>query len=110
MVINVSANGRGIKTEGLEKIFDPFYTTKEVDKGTGPGFFTVYTIVRKHGGLITVYSEPGSGTEFKIHLHPSIDSRQEHYGTEAEDNRVPRGDNEFIMVVDDEPVVRDATK
>ncbi len=60
--------GSGIKPEHMEKIFDPFYTTKPVGKGTGLGLSICYSIIRRLGGGISVSSEPGKGTEFKIQL------------------------------------------
>jgi signal transduction histidine kinase len=65
-VIRVSDTGAGIAEEDLEKIFDPFYTTKE--KGTGLGLAIVLNIIRKHGGEITVASAPGKGARFTIKL------------------------------------------
>jgi two-component system NtrC family sensor kinase len=66
--INVSDTGPGIKPENLERIFDPFYTTKEVGKGTGLGLSIVYGIIKKHGGYIEVKSKMNIGTTFSICL------------------------------------------
>lgn len=67
-VIEVEDNGRGMCRESLEKIFDPFYTTKEVGQGTGLGLSIAYGIVQKHNGNITVRSKPQVGTCFTITL------------------------------------------
>jgi signal transduction histidine kinase len=64
----------------MEKIFDPFFTTKA--RGTGLGLSIVHTIVQKHGGHIDVESDPGSGTEFCIHL-PLCSRQEAHDFTEA---------------------------
>lgn len=66
--ISIKDNGKGIPPENMKKIFEPFYTTKEVGKGTGLGLSLVYDIVKKHNGLIEVNSEVGVGTEFVISL------------------------------------------
>jgi two-component system, NtrC family, sensor kinase len=65
-VVSIKDNGKGIPKEGLEKIFDPFYTTKSIGQGTGLGLSISYGIVKKHGGDIQVRSEVGKGTEFII--------------------------------------------
>jgi two-component system NtrC family sensor kinase len=61
-------NGPGIPEDNLSKVFDPFFTTKEVGKGTGLGLSLCYGIIKEHGGVITVRSEPGQGATFIIEL------------------------------------------
>ncbi len=68
IVLSMEDNGVGISKDVLEKVFDPFYTTKEVGKGTGLGLSVVYGIVKKHNGWINVYSEIGHGSVFRIYL------------------------------------------
>ena len=66
--ISFKDNGRGIASEDLDHIFEPFYTTREAGKGTGLGLFVSYGIIEKHGGIIDVKSELGKGTTFTIRL------------------------------------------
>ncbi len=66
--VEISDNGMGIEKDNIEKIFDPFYTTKSVGEGTGLGLSISYGIVKSHGGQITVESEVGKGTSFYIDL------------------------------------------
>ena len=71
---SVSDTGCGIPEENLKRIFDPFFTTKEAGKGTGLGLSITYDIVKKHNGEITVESEQGKGTTFRLAL-PMIEER-----------------------------------
>jgi two-component system cell cycle sensor histidine kinase/response regulator CckA len=68
VLVEVSDNGAGIATDIIEKIFEPFFSTKEVGKGTGLGLSTVYGIVKQTGGFIYVDSQVGQGTTFRIFL------------------------------------------
>ncbi|MCL7487855.1 MAG: ATP-binding protein [Desulfobulbaceae bacterium] len=102
-VLTVTDTGKGMSPEVREKIFEPFYTTKQRDKGTGLGLATVYGIVRQHKGHIYVYSEPEKGTTFKIYL-PAAEGSVE--PLEKEDVRVMPPGTEAIMVVDDDAAIR----
>ena len=66
--VRVQDDGCGIGPDALEKVFDPFYTTKDVGEGTGMGLFVSYEIVRAHGGTIAIGSEPGHGTTVTVQL------------------------------------------
>ena len=95
----ISDNGKGMKPEVLERIFEPFYTTKEQGEGTGMGLSLVHGIVTSLGGMIHAYSELGVGSTFSIYL-PVLQSDLETID-EKTDLTMYRGD-ETILVVDDE--------
>ncbi|WP_224983016.1 ATP-binding protein [Geomonas agri] len=105
-VLTVADTGCGMDTETCKKIFEPFYTTKEVSKGTGLGMAIVYGIVKQHNGFINVYSEPGQGTTFRIYLpiYHSDGVRDHRDGKPA---APPQGGSETILVAEDDEGVRD---
>ncbi len=99
--LSIKDHGVGIQKKHIQKIFDPYFTTKE--KGNGLGLAITYSIIRKHDGYITVESEPGTGTTFHIYLPASL--RQ--CPTEADsDEKVYTGQGK-ILIMDDEGIVRD---
>jgi PAS domain S-box-containing protein len=106
MVVTVSDTGTGIPSDIIDRIFEPFFTTKELGKGTGLGLSTVVGIVRSHGGFVNVTSTPGEGTQFKIFL-PATNATELLVTNEPE---VPSGNNELILVVDDEAMVRESSQ
>ncbi|MFH1497784.1 MAG: ATP-binding protein, partial [Verrucomicrobiota bacterium] len=107
--ITVEDTGVGIDRANLEKIFDPFYTTKELGKGTGLGLSTSLAIIKGHGGFIRVYSEPDRGTRFIVCLPVGGGgSRARSEPAPAVD--LPRGHGETILVVDDEESIREIAR
>jgi two-component system, cell cycle sensor histidine kinase and response regulator CckA len=105
--LRVTDTGTGIATDVIEQVFDPFFSTKPSDKGTGLGLSTSAIIVDSHGGEIDVTSEPGVGTTFEVRLpaEPDVAGRGSADGAE-----LPTGDGELVLVVDDEPGVREITR
>ncbi len=108
LALSVTDSGTGIPPEVMDKIFDPFFTTKEVGKGTGLGLSTVMAIVKSYGGLVTVDSTVGRGTEFKVFI-PATNVEGEH-PKEEKTSQIPSGRGESILVVDDELSIREMTK
>ena len=103
VMLSVSDNGPGMPQEVRERIFEPFYTTKPVGKGTGLGLSTVYGIVKQHRGWISVYSEPGLGTTFRVYL-PALEATAAEAAFKETEAQVPGGD-ETILWADDESVI-----
>ncbi len=102
--VQVEDNGAGMDEATQERIFEPFFTTKEVDQGSGLGLATVYAIVRDHGGWVECESEVGVGTTVSIYL-PTLRQQGVIEPSQPEQTPVQRG-TETILVIDDEPMVR----
>lgn len=103
VVLAISDDGKGMDFQTQEKLFEPFFSTKDVDKGTGLGLAMVYGIVKQNKGFITVQSEVGQGATFKIHLpkHTAPVARAPKKSAEAP---AAKG-HEMILVVEDEPAI-----
>lgn len=106
--IAVTDTGCGMSQDVLSRIFEPFFTTKENGKGTGLGLATVYGIVKQSGGNITVYSETGHGTTFKVYL-PLSEEQVSRPETTSFEGLVPDG-TETILLVEDEDSLREVTR
>jgi PAS domain S-box-containing protein len=108
VLIKVTDTGTGIAREILDRIFEPFYTTKEVGKGTGLGLPTVLSIVRSHGGFLQVQTEVRAGTTFLVYLPAK--EQPLHGARENPRQQLPAGHGETILAVDDEAAVLSMTK
>jgi CheY-like chemotaxis protein len=100
--LTVSDNGHGMAPEVKERIFDPYFTTKEKGEGTGLGLAMVHGIVKSHGGTITVYSEPEMGATFHIYL--PIKETETDQATGSEET-IPTGSERILFVDDEQPIV-----
>jgi PAS domain S-box-containing protein len=107
-LIQVSDTGCGMAKDTLDRIFEPFYTTKQPGLGTGLGLSTVLGIVRSLGGDVHVYSEPGNGSVFKVYFPAAALGGV--VAPVAVDKQGLRGNGELILVVDDEAVIRAVTE
>lgn len=105
--LRVRDNGCGMDSATMARIFEPFFTTKDVGKGTGLGLATVYGIVKQHDGWIEAESEPGVGTTFSIYFPASSGLAVKEQPAETPSSTTVPGGNETILVVEDEPVLRD---
>jgi CheY-like chemotaxis protein len=104
--LTVSDNGPGMTSAVLGRIFDPYFTTKEKGEGTGLGLAVVHGIVKSHGGIITVYSEPGKGTTFHVYF-PRLEGE---VPKELEAAKPIATGKERILFVDDEEAILDMGK
>jgi CheY-like chemotaxis protein len=99
LMLAVTDTGCGIPKEKQTRIFDPFYTTKIQEKGTGLGLAMVYGTIRNHGGSIQVYSEPGYGTTFRIYLPSS------HQPPTIAEDVISKTNSGRLLLIDDEELV-----
>lgn len=100
---SVTDTGVGVDKEIQKKIFDPFFTTKESSRGTGLGLASAYGIIKNHGGIINLYSEPGSGTTFNIYL-PASDEKPLEEEKTSDELREGTGS---VLLIDDEEMILD---
>jgi PAS domain S-box-containing protein len=104
VILAVSDTGVGMEPETLRRLFEPFYSTKAVDRGTGLGMPMVYGLVKQHHGFTHVYSEPGQGTTVRLYFPAAA-------ATGAEPERIvpvphkPRGGSEVVLLVEDDASV-----
>ena len=103
--LTVKDTGQGIEPEIIDKIFDPYFTTKDVDKGTGMGLALVHGIVKGYGGAVTVRSEPSKGTSFHVYL-PVAEEEADVPEPRKDSVELPTG-SERILFVDDEKLAVD---
>jgi PAS domain S-box-containing protein len=103
-LIAVSDTGSGIPADILDKVFEPFFTSKEPGKGTGLGLSMVYGFVRQSAGHVNIYSEEGHGTTIKMYLPPGTGALLD---SETGYESTIRGGGETILVVEDDRLVRD---
>jgi len=110
VVITVTDTGCGIDEENLSKIFDPFYSTKEVGKGTGLGLSIVYSIITSHGGWIDVESTRGKGASFKVYIpvisEEALAGARPESAVSGEGLRRLISGKETILIAEDEEVLR----
>jgi len=104
--LRIEDTGMGMDRATLERIFDPYFTTKKPGEGTGLGLAVVHGIIQSHEGAITVCSEPGKGTAFNVYL-PALERRAV---LEKEDVTAIPGGSETILLADDEGSLLDPMK
>jgi PAS domain S-box-containing protein len=104
--ISITDTGVGMDKDIQDRIFEPFFTTKKVARGAGLGLASAYGIIKKHGGIINVYSEKGEGTTFNIYL-PASD--KEVLKLEEKTHEILKG-SETILLVDDEEIIIEVGK
>ncbi len=101
--LTVSDTGHGMPAEVLERIFEPYFTTKKEGEGTGMGLSVVHGIVKGHNGDIKVYSEQGKGTTFNVYL-PCIEAKAQTDDSPVAD-QIPKGSGNVLLIDDEEKII-----
>jgi two-component system cell cycle sensor histidine kinase/response regulator CckA len=107
--VRVQDTGLGMPSDVVDKIFEPFFSTKEEGEGTGLGLSTAYSIIQSHDGFIDVASEEGEGTTFWVYL-PVTEEPEDRRAASDEPVGAARGDGERVLVVDDEEFVLETAR
>jgi signal transduction histidine kinase/CheY-like chemotaxis protein len=105
VMLAITDTGAGMNAEAKARVFEPFFSTKGIGQGTGLGLSTCYGIIKQSGGHITVYSEPGLGTIFKIYL-PQVEPQAKIPAQRLDSPDLPRG-TETVLLVEDDPALRE---
>ncbi len=110
-LLSVTDTGSGMDEATQRRVFEPFFTTKEAGKGTGLGLSMVYGLMKQHGGMAHVYSEPGEGTTIKLYFPIVADAEApaEGHPERPKNEAVTRG-SETVLVVEDDEGIRRATR
>jgi PAS domain S-box-containing protein len=106
VTIEISDTGQGMAPEIVERIFEPFYTTKGVGKGTGLGLSMVFGFLKQSAGHISVYSEPGLGTTFRLYLQPTPSGSPANVVVEAPPLQPDYENEQTVLVVEDNSSLR----
>jgi len=106
VMIAVSDTGTGIPADVLPRIFDPFYSTKEVGKGSGMGLSMVEGFVKQSGGTVQIYTEKDQGTTFKLYF-PALDSTPQDQTEPRKTSNSTMASGHHVLLVEDEPAVRE---
>ena len=104
-LIAVTDDGEGMTPEVIGRVFEPFYTTKEVGKGSGLGLSMVYGFAKQSNGHVSIYSEPGLGTTVRLYLPRVGAAVSASPDQDTDEQAVPRG-RETILIAEDDPFVR----
>ena len=104
VLVSVTDDGAGMDAETMSKAIDPFFTTKEIGKGSGLGLSMVYGFVKQSRGHLAIYSEPGEGTTVKLYF-PRTGAMTTEHEPMRQDTDLPGG-SEHVLIVEDDELVR----